>query len=147
MKKTLALLIFISLIGCATTHTPKYPLLKSDKALIVFYRPTSYLPATAISLPIYDGEKKIRSIMSGTYFFYECEPGEHTFWCQGTMNKAKAFITIVPQKRYYIKHGLTYGAIGGNAYIERVPDSEGDADIRKLKNIDDVKFHSDELAF
>lgn len=136
MKKAIFFLLCSVLVSCATTHAPVFPEPEPNKGLMVFYRNTwDFL---GMPLIIHDGDKKIRNIMSGTYFFYFAEAGDHTFWIQ-TEKKASIFLKIQANETYYMRCETGLGILLPRARLTTVSETEGSYAIQELIHVDKMK--------
>ena len=92
-----------------------------DKALVCFLRESQFLGG-GVSYFIYDGELQIGGLRSGSYFIYNTDPGQHTFWAE---TETKVFVTLDLDagQEYFVVGGVTMGAwIGHPTFTQVTPE-------------------------
>jgi hypothetical protein len=131
--------ILASVSGCA--EMPRYDDFKihssnvyvnpfPDKAVVYFYATDDWH-----QVPLYyiwDSDKKIGAITSGCYFFYEAQPGAHSFWAE-TESRSQVYLDIDAGKIYYIDCRTSLGMWVMNPNIARVTEEIGSSVIKNLK--------------
>ena len=83
MKKliltALALILFDTVFSQYVILTPP------DKAVVYFVRTDRLLKGGQGGEAVFDGRDMVGRISAGTFFRYECDPGNHIFWINRTM--------------------------------------------------------------
>ena len=93
-----------------------YPETRQDKGLVYLYRTKKY-KGSAVLLYIWDNDKIIGGLKSGSYFYYWTDPGEHVFWSE-TESKGSLLIDIKAGHTYYILAEIEMGfSIGVPKFI------------------------------
>jgi hypothetical protein len=120
--------------GCAATSefmtelaVPRSPTPASDRATVVFIRPSSY--ASSLVVTILDTEGRfVGDALPSSYFVARVEPGEHTFigWAENT---SALYATLQPGKVYFVEVELKLGALSARAHLKALtPRGESWAD-------------------
>ena len=114
--------------GCASVNkqaSNAYPEPSADKALIYFFREKKFAGAM-LSYNVKHNDRVIGALANGTYFFYEVEPGTHTFTAS---TESTVSVTIEAQagKTYYVAGGITFGIMAGRPVLSRANDSDAHA--------------------
>jgi len=110
-KITLLLAVSVMLAACASTHpwvqpasSQSVPLPSSDKAQIVFLRPSTYFPVMVTLLYEINasGDKFISPIGGTSKVVYNTEPGEKLFMSNNGVMSHFMTANIEAGKRYYV---------------------------------------------
>ncbi|WP_415909814.1 DUF2846 domain-containing protein [Oleiharenicola sp. Vm1] len=114
-------------VGCASVTrqaTNVYPEPKPDKGLVYFYREKKFMGA-AISYDITErpSNKVIGAIANGTYFFYDADPGSHTFVASTEADSSRT-IQVEAGKTYYVECGVEMGVLAGRPALKIASDAE-----------------------
>ena len=135
----LALLIIISaaLGGCAKTLSqvkwhdePVHAQPEQGKALVYFMREKKAI-AGGTEARMYDGNEKIGALPNGTYFFYQADPGQHTFTSALSI-KDSVTLSLEEGKTYYIRANAKLTLLGMPAEMEVIPASVGTETVKEL---------------
>ena len=120
--------------GCASVSkqaTNQFPEPKPDKALIYFYREAKMVGAM-ISYNIRHNEQIIGALANGTYFYYEVEPGTHTF-IANTEAKSSRTLTVEAGKTYYVAGRVEMGVLAGRPALSIENEQEAKSVLPTLK--------------
>lgn len=138
MKKYLA--VFVAILGtlffsgCAsvtTQATNVFPEAKPDKGLVYFYREKKFV-GSMISYNIKHQDVVIGALANGTYFFYEVNPGSHTF-SASTEATVSRTLTVEAGKTYYIAGSVEMGVLAGRPGLTIPSEAEAKAVLPGLK--------------
>ena len=128
--------LLIVLSGCSSAGiSADLPVVKEDKALIIFYRVKNRKGA-AIRFQITDNAKEsIVSLSNGTKIHKDLEPGNHTFSVRTPSFSGQDSITINAEagKIYYVKGEIIWGWPTGRPKFSQMSDSKAQSDLKKIK--------------
>jgi len=126
----------IVLSGCSSLEvSPDSPVVKEDKALIIFYRVKNRKGA-AIRFQITDSTKgSIGSLSNATKIYKDLEPGNYTFTVRTPSFSGQDSITINAEagKIYYVKGEIIWGWPTGRPKFSQMSDSQAASDLAKIK--------------
>jgi len=120
--------------GCASVSkqaTNVFPEPKPDKALVYFYREGKFV-GSMISYNIRHNEQIIGALANGTYFYYEVDPGTHTFTAN-TEAKSSRTLTVEAGKTYYISGRVEVGVLAGRPALSIADAQEAKSVLPTLK--------------
>lgn len=116
--------------GCAATSefmtelaVPRSPAPVSDRATVVFIRPSSY--AVSLVVTIVDAQGRfLGDALPSSFFVSRVEPGEHTFigWAENT---SALRASVEAGKIYFVEVDVKLGALSPRAHLKALtPESE-----------------------
>ena len=139
--KNILLSLFLIAVTVASTAVSNLalsedtPAVQSEKAQVVFYRP-SRAKGAAIRFQIEDSAKgSIGALSNGAVVRKDLEPGSHTFTVRAPSVDGSDSITlnVVAGEVYYVKGEILWGWPAGRPKFSRMSDSEAQADLGKMK--------------
>lgn len=107
------------------------PKAKEGKALIIFYRESSF-KGGAIRFNLNSDQGVIGTLPSGSMVYRHVDPGQHTFWSQ-VISQGSVTLDVEAGETYYIQGVVKMGALAGRPRLNVVPESKAKAAIAKLK--------------
>lgn len=113
----------LMMAGCAGMQRSKdhpMPTVQPDKGLVYFYRESSFKGA-AIQYDVRDNGDVIGALQSGTYFYENATPGQHTYSSK-TEASSEVTLNVEAGKTYYVKGSISMGFMAGHPHLEIVPD-------------------------
>ncbi|MDJ0833143.1 MAG: DUF2846 domain-containing protein [Gammaproteobacteria bacterium] len=129
---TLNLVMAIVLVASAKTlskvewhDTPEFGQPAAGKALVYFLREKKTV-GRGIEARMYHGKDKIGALPNGTYFFYQVNPGEHTFTSALEVQDSVT-LSLEAGETYYISAEPKLSPLGMPAKMEAIPATEGEA--------------------
>lgn len=132
-RATVIATVGLMMAGCAgmqrsTSHP--VPTVQPDHGLVYFYRESHFLGA-AIQYEVRDNGNVIGALQSGTYFFENATPGEHTY---SSKTEAKTDVTIDVEagKTYYVQGTISMGAFAGHPHLTEASAAAAQAALPKL---------------
>jgi hypothetical protein len=142
-QKSLLLAVSVAIIftGCASVPSADHfkkiegvPDAKPEpgQSVVYFYREKKFV-GSAITYYIYDSDKKIGGLKTGTYFYYVASLGEHTF-CAETETKVCKTLQLQVNTVYYIRGDVDLGFWVGRPNLTIVSNLEGKATIPNLQH-------------
>ena len=132
-RLALACLVAVVMTGCAGVQRHKskpMPTPEPGKGLVYFFRPSSFIGG-GVQMKISDADKTIGALQSGTYFFYQTEPGTHQF---GASTEAENTITMNVEagKTYYVEGSIGMGLLVGHGHLKEVDATVAHEELPKL---------------
>ena len=100
------------------------------QSVVYFYREKKFR-YSGVSYYVYDDDKIIGGLKSGTYFFYVTSPGTRTF-CAETEAKVCKTLRLEADKTYYVIGDVEMGMWVGRPDLTIASDLEGEATIPHL---------------
>lgn len=111
------------------------PLIEPDpNAAIVYFLREGAFMGGGLSYFIYEDDKKIGLLKSGSYFIHKTVPGKHTFWAE---TEARAAVTLDVQagQTYYIEGSVGMGMWAGRPELREITRPLADRLLPDLKYI------------
>ncbi len=103
LRKFIFMILLLCLAGCGSSlmvkTTPRTELSSQGKAMVVFMRPTNV--AFGIQIFIWDGDRFLGRVESGSMIQVELDPGEHLF-VGNAANFSIVKANLKAGKRYYL---------------------------------------------
>ena len=132
-RLALACLVAVVMTGCAGVQRHKskpMPAPEPGKGLVYFFRPSSFIGG-GVQIKISDAGKTIGALQSGTYFFYQTEPGTHQF---GASTEAENTLTVNVEagKTYYVEGSIGMGVLVGHGHLKEVDATVANEELPKL---------------
>lgn len=123
----LVVVLLLAVVGCAKMPlkadyvyeaNPQIAVADETSAAVYFLRESAFTGG-GISYFIFEDDKKIGLLKSGTYFTYKSSPGKHTYWAE---TESKAFVTLEVKagETYYIEGGVGMGMWAGRPQLTEV---------------------------
>ena len=100
------------------------------QSVVYFYREKKFA-GSGVSYYVYDDNKIIGGLKSGTYFYYVTSPGTRTF-CAETETKVCKTLRLEADKTYYVTGEVEMGMWVGRPDLAIASDLEGEATIPHL---------------
>ncbi len=129
---TINVIMAIVLVASAKTLSqvewhdePAYTYPAAGKALVYFLREKKTVGG-GIEARMYDGKEKIGALPNGTYFFYQADPGEHTFTSTLEVQDSVT-LSLEAGQTYYISAEPKLSAMGMPAKMAAIPADEWEA--------------------
>lgn len=102
---------------------PRAPRAASDRATVVFVRPSGYAPGLVVTI-LDDGGRFIGDALASSYFVHRTAPGEHTFigWAENT---SALSANVEAGKIYFVEVEVKLGALSARSHLKALtPRSE-----------------------
>lgn len=124
--RLITVLSLIALLGaCASAHVTEVPDTQRvtkpapGKSLLYFTRPSSF--GGAIQATVYDGQKYIATVSSGTHVAYQADPGKHMFmvigenadFMQADLSPNKTYAAVVQARMGVWKARFSLNPVNG----------------------------------
>lgn len=106
---------------------------EAGKAQIVFFRASKFTGA-AIKVAVYEGDKPLGVLKSGTYFVASVEPGTHQF-AVNAKGKDPLPMEVEAGETYYVNGSISMGVLAGNSNLSPSDAAAYQASLPKLKKL------------
>jgi hypothetical protein len=106
---------------------------EAGKAQIVFFRASKFT-GSAIKVAIYEGDKPLGVLKSGTYFVVSAEPGKHEY-AVNAKGKDPLPMELEAGEIYYVNGSISMGFVKGNSNLSPSDAAAYQADLPKLKKL------------
>ncbi|HET7561650.1 MAG TPA: DUF2846 domain-containing protein [Rhodanobacteraceae bacterium] len=132
-RATMIATVGLMMAGCAgmqrsTSHPT--PTVEPEHGLVYFYR-ESHFAGAAVQFDVRDNGNVIGALQSGTYFFENATPGEHTYSAK-TEAKSDVTFNVEPGKTYYVQGSISMGFMAGHPHLKEVDAATAQAALPKL---------------
>lgn len=124
-KVAVLTLMTAAAVGCTSTQIAPRPAeftAKPGNGLVYFYREKSFV-GMAVSYYVTEGETRLGAMKNGTFFTVDAAPGKHTYSAKTEVTR-EITLDVKEGETYYVKGGVTMGALAGRPSLTGVTEGE-----------------------